>query len=44
MAYILLYHLKDKSHYYGKLFNMISSEVEVMDGYINKYIEQESPV
>jgi len=45
MAYILLYHMKDKGYYYGKLFDMISEEVEIMDEYISKYIEiqQESP-
>lgn len=37
MAYILLFHIRGSDVYYNKLFDMISSEVYVMDKYIHTY-------
>lgn len=37
MAFILLYQIKGNDYYYNKLFDMLHSEVEIMDKYIEIY-------
>ncbi len=40
MSFILLFYIKGNDWYYNKLFDMVSSEVTIMDKYIETYCDK----